>query len=331
MRAVHRLQQEALHGAVRQAVGQFAATAAFFGEHLHGLALDERRKLGVLVIREVARGAVEVEVADVRREDLLVAGLEETLGDEVLEFLADDGAIGRPEDEALPHLLVDMEQLQFLAQLAVVALLGFLGTHHGLLEFVLGGVSGAVDTLELLVLLITTMVGPGDVQELERLDLRGVADVGTRAEIDEFAVLIEGDGLASRDVAEAADLVSVLAALADQFLGFLAGALEAFELLVLLGDAAHLFLDLHQVFGREGVVEVEVVIEAVLGGRPDVQLGLGEQAEHGGAQHVGGGVTDLLEGSHLRAGRHGGIPHSLGAPEAEGKDGATALPGLTTS
>ena len=51
-----------------------------------------------------------------------------------------------------------------------------------------------------------------------------------------------------------------------------------------------------------------------------------EYLEHGGAQHVGGGVTDLLEGSHLRAGRHGGRPHSLGVPEAEGKDGASRPP-----
>ena len=205
----------------------------------------------------------------------------------------------------------------------MVALLGFLGAGHGLLEFVLGRVSGAVDTLELLVLLVAAMVGAGDVEELERLHLGGVADVGAGAEVDELAVLIKRDGLAGGDVAETADLVGVLATLKDQFLGFLAGALEALELLVLLGDAAHLFLDLHQVLGREGMVEVEVVVEAVVGGRSDVQLSLGEEAEHGGAQHVGGGVTDLLEGSHLRAGRHGGRPHSLGLPEAKGKDGAS--------
>ena len=258
-----------------------------------------------------------------RREDLLVAGLEEALGDEVLELLADDGAVRGPEDEALADLLVDMEELQFLAQLPVVALLGFLGAGHGLLKFVLGRVGGAIDALQLLVLLVAAVVGAGDVQQFEGLHLRGVADVGAGAEVDEFAVLIKRDGLAGGDVAETADLVGVLAAFADQLLGFLAGALEALELLVLLGDAAHLLLDLHEVLGRESVVEVEVVVEAVVGGRSDVQLGLGEQAEHGGAQHVGGGVTDLLKGRHLRAGGHGGRPHSLGLPEAEGKDGAS--------
>jgi hypothetical protein len=120
---------------------------------------------------------------------------------------------------------------------------------------------------------------------------------------------------------------SLKAALAEEFLGLLAGAFEAFELLVLLGDAAHLLLDLHQVLGREAMGEVEVVVEAGVGGRPDVQLGLREEAEDGGPQHVGGGVTELLEGSHLRAGGHDGkasLP--LGSPGAEGKDGGEPPP-----
>ena len=208
----------------------------------------------------------------------------------------------------------------------MVALLGFFGTHHGLLELILRRVSGAIDALELLVLLVATVIGAGDVQELERLDLRRVADVGAGTEVDELAVLIKGNGLAGGDVAEATDLVGVLAALTNQLLGFLAGALEALKLLVLLGDAAHLFFDLHEVLSREGMVEVEVVVEPVVGRRPDIELGLRKQAEHGGTQHMGGGVTDLLEGSHLRAGGHGGIPHSLGTPEAEGKDGGEPPP-----
>jgi len=242
----------------------------------------------------------------VRREDLLVAGLEELGGDEVLQLLADDRAVRGPEDQALADLLVDVEELELLAELAVVALLGLLGAGEGLLELLLRGEGGAVDALELLVLLVAAVVGAGDVEQLERLDLRGVAHVRAGAEVDELAVLVEGDGLARRDVAEAADLVGVLAALAEQFLGLLAGALEALELLVLLGDAAHLFLDLHEVLGRERMVEVEVVVEAVVRGRPDVELRLREQAEHGRAEHVGGGVADLLEGSHLRAGGHDG-------------------------
>ena len=73
--------------------------------------------------------------------------------------------------------------------------------------------------------------------------------------------------------------------------------------------------------------EIEIVVEAGVGGRPDVQLGLREEAEDRGAQHVGGGVTELLEGSHLRAGGHvGKASLPLGSPGAESKDGGEARP-----
>ena len=42
--------------------------------------------------------------------------------------------------------------------------------------------------------------------------------MGAGAEVDELAVLVKGDGLAGGDVAEAADLIGVLATLADELL-----------------------------------------------------------------------------------------------------------------
>src|SRR5690606_8066610 len=104
--------------------------------------------LRLLVIGEVAGGLVEREPADVRREDLRVTLLAELVGDEGLEFLANDGAGLSPEDEALADVLVDMEQLEILAELAVVAELGLfeLGEIGG--EFFLRREGGAVDALE---------------------------------------------------------------------------------------------------------------------------------------------------------------------------------------
>ena len=67
--------------------------------------------------------------------------------------------------------------------------------------------------MELLILLVATVVGARDVQQLEGLDLRRIADVRTRTEVDELTVLIKGNRLAGGDVAEAADLVGDLTAL----------------------------------------------------------------------------------------------------------------------
>ena len=79
------------------------------------------------------------------------------------------------------------------------------------------------------------------------------------------------------------------------------------------------------------MVEVEVVVEPVIGRRPDVQLRLREQAEHGGTQHVGGGVANLLEGSHLRAGGHDGKVSFTARDSRGGGQGRRQAPALPRS
>ena len=105
---------------------------------------------------------------------------------------------GRPG----PTIVVEGEQPHLLADLAVVALLRLLqhrevGLHLGL---VLEG--GAVDALELRVLLVAFVVGAGDTQQLERADVAGAHHVRPGAEIDEIAVLIERDLFAFGNVFE---------------------------------------------------------------------------------------------------------------------------------
>jgi hypothetical protein len=70
VRAVHGLEHEALDLAHLQVVGQLGAGAALVDQVLHVLALDKRRELALRVVREVPAGLVQVQLADVRREDL---------------------------------------------------------------------------------------------------------------------------------------------------------------------------------------------------------------------------------------------------------------------
>ena len=121
------------------------ARAAGGAEGFEGVPLDDRGELRILVVREVARGLVKLERADVRREDLGVPLLLELGADEGLKLLADDGALGGPEDEALADGLVDVEQAEGFADDAVVALGGFLLLLEVLVELGLGGEGGAVD------------------------------------------------------------------------------------------------------------------------------------------------------------------------------------------
>jgi hypothetical protein len=90
------------------------------------VALDHRRVLALCVVREVAAGAVEIELADVRGEDLEVALLAQLLADEVLQLLATIDRPGVQRISPWPTCVVDVEQPQLLAEDAVVALLRFL-------------------------------------------------------------------------------------------------------------------------------------------------------------------------------------------------------------
>ncbi len=258
------------------AVRHLGAGAAGGDKLVEEVALDDRRELRVFVVGEVATGLVEGNLADVRREDLRVVLLAQLAEQEVLQLLADDGAGGGPEDEALADLVVDVEKLEFLAELAVIAELRLLELHEVVGEFLLRRESGAVDALELLVGLVAAVVGAGDGEELEGLQLGGVADVRAGAEVGELAVGVERDLLALGDVGQAAQLEAFLAARLDDLDGFLAGDFLAVKALVLVRDLFHLGLDLREVVHGQLVVEVDVVIEAGVGRRADVELGLRE-------------------------------------------------------
>ena len=86
---------------------------------------------------------------------------------------------------------------------------------HVFVELILAWKGGAIDTLQLLVILITAVIGTGNREQLKSLNLLGIADVGTRTQIDEFAVLVEADLFAFRHVVEAAEFVGRLADLVD--------------------------------------------------------------------------------------------------------------------
>src|ERR1700722_19953675 len=102
MRAVHRLEQVAVDLAALEFVGKLGAGAALIGQYIERLALHDGRILRFLVVGKMAAGAIEADLADVWREDLVVALAGQLAADEILQFLADDRAVGRPENEPLP-------------------------------------------------------------------------------------------------------------------------------------------------------------------------------------------------------------------------------------
>ena len=85
------------------------------------------------------------------------------------------------KDQPRPGKLLNAEEIEFLAELAVIALLGLFEFVQVFVEFLFCEPGGAVNPLQLLVFLVAFPVGARDGQELERFDLRSVGQVGTAA------------------------------------------------------------------------------------------------------------------------------------------------------
>ncbi len=260
--------------------------------------VDHRGVLTLLVVGEVAAGPVEIELADVRREDLVVSLLPQFLADEVLELLADDRAVRGPEHEALADLFIDVEQAELLAEDPMVPLLRLFEQLQVLLQLLLVGEGDAVDAGQSIALLVAVPVARREVHDLERADPPGGRNVGASAEI--LPVGARGSGGVPGEFARAGldrplrvvELVlrSFLAELVEARAG---GHLVAGEGAILLHDPLHLRFDpLEVLAGDRGPVgKRHVVVEALLDRRTVDQLDAREQVGDRLRHHVGGGMA----------------------------------------
>ena len=230
------------------------------------------------------------------------------------------GAARQPQRQAGADVVVEGEELQLLAELAMVALLRLL--EHGEVGVQLGLVleGGAVDALELRVFLVAFVIGAGHVGELERADVAGAHDVRAGAEIDEIAVAIERDLLALGNVLDDIELElararprAPSAASRPRAAQRKASSREHFHALegvVRLDLLLHLGLDFLEILGRDAVRQFDVVVEAVLDRRAGGELRFRPEPEDGGGQDVGGGMADALQVGHRgRSGAGGGWRH----------------------
>ncbi len=142
-----------------------------------------RREHRVRVVRQVPRGLEQVALGDVRGVDERVARLLVPLARVVLELPADDAALGVEDRQPGADLLGEGEQVELRAELAVVAALGLL---EHLQVGVLRGARlprGAVDPLQLRVLLAAAPVRAGVAHQLERRDVPGGRHVRAAAQV----------------------------------------------------------------------------------------------------------------------------------------------------
>lgn len=102
----------------------------------------------------MTRPLPEAELRNMRRIDEPIAALDQFRPKEIFDLLADNPALGMPEDESRPILLLDTEQIQFPTELAVVAPLGLLALAEEGRQFLLAEKRCAVDALHLVAPLV---------------------------------------------------------------------------------------------------------------------------------------------------------------------------------
>src|SRR5450759_294455 len=215
-----------------------------------GGAVDLEEVHGVLHV-EVPAGLPDLAAHYVGRNDQLVVAPGVLDLEEVFHHRAQYRAVGVIDDQPGADLLADGEQLELRAQAPVVPALRFLAQPEVFLQRRLAVKRRPVYALQHLPRLVATPVGPGDGKELERFYLSGGGQVRPPAEVDELALLVEGDDLVS-DVFDELDLVGLVTVLEQrQRLGL--GDLAARDRQVLLDDPRHLLLDRGQVVGGECV------------------------------------------------------------------------------
>src|SRR4029077_18703737 len=104
----------------------------------------------------------------------------------VLDDFPHPAAVGMKEDQALSGELLDAEQIEFLAELAVVAFLGFFELMKIRVEFLLVEERRAVDTLQLGIVFIPLPICARDAKQFKRLYAGRRGNVWTAAKIDEM-------------------------------------------------------------------------------------------------------------------------------------------------
>ena len=153
--------------------------------------------------------------------DFLVAVHMQLVAHVLLDFLVQRPAVRVPEHHTRRFLL-HVEQVKFLANLAMVALFRLFQTVQVRLQILFIAPGGTVHALKLLIAGVATPIGTGDLGQLERFQLTGARYVRAAAQVNEVALAVERQVLFSGNVLDNADLI-FLAHLIKQFDRLVAG------------------------------------------------------------------------------------------------------------
>ncbi len=308
------------HDAVQRAGGLVAVTRAEFGqperqvtvgmqagiENLHVTGAVHRLDRVVAVFRRGGEHVVAVvlpvagllpqaAVHHGRRPHFLVAVLDELLPHVLLDLLPHDPALGVPERHAR-RLVLHVEEIEQPGELAVIALLRLFQTVQVGIEVFLLRPGRAIDALQHGVLRIAAPVGAGQLHQLERArQPAGRWQMRAAADVEPLALTVDGQFLALGDhLVDDLHLVGFTQS-GEHLHRLLARPHLTLDRQVALDDLVHALLDLLQIFRGERIVAREVVVEAVLDGGTDGDLGAGIKLLHCLRHYMRGVVANEIE------------------------------------
>ena len=138
----------------------------------------------------MARRHPEFGVVDVGRDDLLEASLSVFTSNELHELVVDHGAFGIEEAASWTELMEE-EEVLLLTDLSVVTLGSLLLEVLPLLQLLGIWERDTVDSLQALAVRVALPVRRGVLGQSESLDLSRMTDVGSTAQINEWATSVD--------------------------------------------------------------------------------------------------------------------------------------------
>jgi hypothetical protein len=269
-RAVHRLD------------GELALVLGHRGEHVLAKCLP------------VPRGLPQRLVEDLRPVHLAIADRVLPSPHVIDETLKQLPALRVPEDDS-GALFLEVKEIHLATQLAMVALLRFLDLPEISRKLLLDRPGGAVDPLQLCVVVITAPVRSRELGELERLaDVTRGRHVRAAAQIEPLALLVDLELFTRGDCIDEFNLEQ-LALLPEEILRLLPAPELLRERCVTRDDLVHLGFDLRHIVGMKRLRLGKVVKEAVLDHGADGHLRARPQRLHGFGHHVRRIVTNELQ------------------------------------
>ncbi len=187
-----------------------------------------------------------------------------------------------------------MEQVELLADPAMVTLLGLLDALDIGGQLLLVGPGSAVDALQLLVLRVATPVRTGNAGQFECFQEAGIRHVRAAAHVHVFFVVIQTHRLLVGHIVDQAQLV-ILTSRREDLDDFGSRRHLLDDVVVLVDQLGHTLLDGRHVFRGKGTINGDVVIETLIDDRTDYHLGVRIQLLYRMTDQMRAGVANDLQ------------------------------------